>query len=239
MDKQKVLKKVSVVIVGGGLGKRLGASTPKAFLPLGNKLLFHYSLEIFNEHPLVNDIVIVVPNTLDHTFDENTILRSYQLQISKPLSIVKGGAERWQSVKNGVNATDSSIEWVLVHDAARPFVTNQVIDAILKKHSSYDCVVTGTKVTDTIRKFKDDFCTETVDRSTLIRVGTPQLFYRQSLLKAFLLAEEMDKPPTDEGILIEKCGMKIGFAWGDPLNFKITTPQDMEIANSIILKRKK
>jgi 2-C-methyl-D-erythritol 4-phosphate cytidylyltransferase len=232
--KQRHLKKVSAVIVAGGMGKRLGVSIPKAFYPLGNKPLFQHSLEIFDHHPLVQDIVLVIPSSLD----KNNILNNEKITVSKPLSIVKGGAERWQSVKNGVTASDNSLNWVLIHDAARPFVTKQIIDSLIEKHTDFDCVITGTPVTDTIRKFRDDICTDTIDRATLIRVGTPQLFLRHSLLKALSYADNMDGPPTDEAVLMEKCGIKIGFSWGDPRNFKITSPHDLEIAEGIIANKK-
>lgn len=232
--KQRQLQKVSVVIVAGGMGKRLGASIPKAFYPLDNKPLFQYSLKIFDAHPLVHDIILVVPASLD----EDSISYREKLVVTKPLSIVKGGAERWQSVKNGVMACDKSLHWVLIHDAARPFVTKQVIDSLIAKHTAFDCVITGTPVTDTIRKFSDDICTDTIDRTTLISVGTPQLFLRHALLKALSYADSMEKPPTDEAVLMEKCGINIGFAWGDPGNFKITTPHDLEIAEGMIKIKK-
>ncbi|MCP4712984.1 MAG: 2-C-methyl-D-erythritol 4-phosphate cytidylyltransferase, partial [Planctomycetes bacterium] len=155
----------------------------------------------------------------------------------KTVFIVNGGKERRGTVKNGILSTDESSEWEMIHDAARAFVTNEVIDELLAKRSSFKCAITATPVDDTIRRFENDTCIETIDRSSLLRVGTPQLFHRQSLVEAFSHAESMSPPPTDEAMLMEKCGITVGIAWGDPHNFKITTPRDLETAEAILSNR--
>lgn len=223
---------ISVVIVAGGMGTRLGADVPKAFVGLGGKHLFEYSLEIFLAHKAVSEVVIVVPDSVVEKAEEIV----GEMELEKIVVIVNGGDQRWNSVYNGIMSTVDSSEWVLVHDAARPFVTKDVIDSLLKKCGAHKCCITATPVTDTIRTFKEGICTGTVDRSTLIRVGTPQLFHRETLLKAFLHAGGMEPSPTDEAMLMEKSGVAIGIAWGDPKNFKITTPEDLEIAQALINK---
>ena len=226
---------IAAVIAAGGMGKRLGREEPKALIELAGKPLFVYSLEIFDQHPAVSEIVVVVPeDSVDKTKDITNTLNT-----TKNITVVKGGVERWQSVQNGVQATDGSIQWIMTHDAARPFVTKEVIDSLLEKSSTYKCAITATPVEDTIRRFENDRCIATIDRSLLIRVGTPQLFLRESLLEAFVHAESMTPPPTDEAMLMEKNGIEIGFAWGDPMNFKITTRGDLDLAEAIILQRDK
>ncbi len=226
---------ISIIIVAGGTGKRLGANVPKAFVRLGDKYLFEYSLEVFLNHPLVEEIIMVVP---EETIDKTDSVINYN-EINIQVWVVSGGAERWESVRNGVQATEKSSEWVLVHDAARPFVTHKVIDLLLKKRADFKCAITATPVDDTIRRFDNEVCTETVDRTSLLRVGTPQLFHRQSLLDAFAYAESMAPPPTDEAMLMEKCGIPVGFSWGDPKNFKITTQHDLELAEAILSYRER
>jgi 2-C-methyl-D-erythritol 4-phosphate cytidylyltransferase len=130
-----------------------------------------------------------------------------------------------------VNACAS--EWILVHDAARPFVSHAVIDSVLEKMAGFDAVITVTPEVDTVRHFKDDRALETVDRGTLVRVGTPQLFKTSLLKKAFLTAGRMVSPPTDEAMLMEAMGIPVGIAWGDPLNFKITTQSDLLLAEAL------
>ena len=227
--------RTAVVIAAGGMGKRLGKKEPKALIQLAGKPLFVYSLEIFDQHPAVSGIVVVVPeNSIDKTKEITDTLNT-----SKNITVVTGGAERWQSVQNGVLATDESLEWIMTHDAARPFVTKEVIDSLLEKRPLYKCAITATPVEDTIRRFENDRCIATIDRSILIRVGTPQLFHRESLLEAFVHGESMTPPPTDEAMLMEKSGIETGFAWGDPINFKITTQGDLELAEAILLQQEK
>jgi 2-C-methyl-D-erythritol 4-phosphate cytidylyltransferase len=216
-----------VVIVAGGAGTRLGASAPKAFVDLCGKPLLRYSIEVFETHALTGAITLVVPAEM---MDQAQTLLSGRTSAIK-IHIVKGGKERWNSVQNGVSACTS--DWIMVHDAARPFVTHAVIEAILEKTPDYDAVITATPETDTVRTFKEDRCLTTVDRTKLVRVGTPQLFRAQTLKESFLAARSMDAPPTDEAMLMEKMGIPIGIAWGDPLNFKITTQADLTLAEAL------
>lgn len=226
---------ISAVIVAGGRGKRLGEDVPKAFIRLGRRYLFEHSLEVFLRHTALAEIILVVP---DETVGKTEkIIRSRKPE--KTVVVVNGGVKRWQSVRNGVLSTAETSAWVLVHDAARPFVTKAVIDDLLKKRAAYKCAITATPVDDTIRRFRKDRCTATLDRSKLIRVGTPQLFYRPALIEAFAHAESMRKPLTDEAMLMEKCGITIGFSWGDPLNFKITTPADLRKAEALASVRER
>ena len=226
-------EKITAIIVAGGAGKRLDSpvSTPKGFVPLSGKPLFLHSLEIFIAHELVNDVVLVVPEG----FESFAGIINKELKFTKPITIVTGGKVRWQSVQKGVAATMA--DWVLVHDAARPFVTRAVIDAVLEKRTVFDCVITATPEVDTLRMLDGDFAGEVVDRSKIVRVGTPQLFRRAKLFDAFMRAPALAEPPTDEAMLMQLCGIAPGIACGDPLNFKITTPADLVIAEAICEKR--
>ncbi len=226
---------ISAVIVAGGMGKRLGEPIPKAFVPLGGLPLFIHGMKVLDSHPSIDEIIIAVPETaIEETksiIDEN--------RISTSSKVVSGGKERWNSVENGTKAVSSTAQWILIHDAARPFVTEKVIDSLLEETNNFDALITATPVVDTIRTFKGNKCTGTVDRSTLMRVGTPQMFKRDILTKALKEATQWDTIPTDEAMLMEKCGITVGFSWGDPMNFKVTTPADMEIAHAIIINRTK
>jgi 2-C-methyl-D-erythritol 4-phosphate cytidylyltransferase len=222
---------LTVIIVAAGAGTRLKSNMPKAFMPLGKKPLFSHSLEIVLAHASVRDAVLVVPQEF---VDESQRIIAERAPVKK-VTIVTGGKERWQSVQNGVNATDA--EWVLVHDAARPFVTQAVIDRVLEKRPLFDCVITVTPEVDTIRTLSGDLAGAIVDRSTLIKTGTPQLFRRAVLAKAFASAPALPSPPTDEAALVQQCGIPVAIAWGDPTNFKITTPADLVVAEAIVANR--
>lgn len=227
--------RASAVIVAAGQGTRLGAGLPKAFVPLGGRPLLTYSLETLASHGGISDVVLVVPA---ERIEECRHLAALHAPGAAVL-VVAGGDHRWQSVATGLNATGANSEIVLVHDAARPFLSTRVIDALLEKARTYACVITATEVVDTIRTFAGDLAGQTVDRSTLIRVGTPQLFRRADLLRGLQLASTMAQPPTDEAVLMQSMGMAVGIAAGDPLNFKITSQGDLELAEAIIAARSK
>jgi 2-C-methyl-D-erythritol 4-phosphate cytidylyltransferase len=221
------MQPIDAVIVAAGSGTRLGPDIPKAFVSLAGKPLFLHSLERLDTHKSIYCIALVTPPDMLHEAEKYLTADRYAGKVR----IVPGGKERWQSVQSGVNACAS--EWVLVHDAARPFISQAVIDSVLEKMAVFDAVITVTPEVDTVRHFKDDRALETVDRNTLVRVGTPQLFRTAVLKKAFLAAERMVPPPTDEAMLMETQGIPVGIAWGDPLNFKITTQSDLMLAEAL------
>jgi len=218
---------IDAIIVAGGAGTRLGSTVAKAFVKIDGKPMMQYSLECFSAHPAICAMVLVVPADMIGMAEK--IARGQRFK--KPVRLVAGGKDRWLSVKNGVMASEA--QRVLIHDAARPFVTQAVIDAVLEQSRTYSAVITATREVDTIRRFSGDRAMETIDRDTLIRVGTPQLFDRMVLVNAFSAAQTMKTPPTDEAMLMEQLGIPVGIAWGDPLNFKITTKSDLLLAEAL------
>lgn len=222
---------ITAIIAAAGAGKRLGSPVPKGFLKLGGKALFLHSLETLLSHEAVLDAVLVVPE-FNKSEAEQVVAGS---GFRKKVVVVTGGRERWQSVKNGVLAVES--EWVLVHDAARPFVTRAVINSVIEKKDSYDCVITVTPEVDTVRESNGELAGEIIDRSKLVRVGTPQLFRREVLLKAFTEVRALHSTPTDEAVLLQRIGVPVALAWGDPANFKITAPDDLAIAEALLAYR--
>ena len=216
------------VIVAAGSGTRLGMSVPKAFVPLAGEPILTYSLAVFKAHAAIDRVILVVPETL--------LAETGRKFSGGSVSVVAGGAQRWESVRNGCSASEA--EWVLVHDAARPFVTGAGIDTLLEKRNNFKCAITVTRVVDTIRTFDGETAGETIDRSKLVRVGTPQLFRLPLLKKGLDLASTIQPPPTDEAILMQYMKIPVGIAWGDPTNFKITTPEDLSMAEALIGARR-
>ena len=221
---------IDAVIVGAGSGTRLGHSTPKAFVELCGNPLLYYSLTTYCSHRSINRIILVVSSSMIETAE---YFVNENVEFVKKTVIAAGGDERWESVRNGCSLSDS--EWVLIHDAARPFVTAEVIDSVLEKRADFDCVITATPEVDTIRAIESgNRCGATLDRSKLMRVGTPQLFRREPLMSSFGQIQNMAAPPTDEAALFENLGLAVGYSWGDPLNFKITTKADLKIARALL-----
>ena len=220
---------IAAIIVAGGMGKRLGEPIPKAFVPLKGKELFSYSLDVFEKSTLFAKIIIVIPELAL----ESTRQKMENFNLTTPWEVVVGGAERWNSVKNGVDAA-GAVEKVLIHDAARPFVTLKVINDLIANQQEAPGIITATPVIDTVRHFDGDSCSDTVDRSTMIAVGTPQLFTTSILQECFIAGESMATLPTDEAMLLQECDKEVKFTWGDRLNFKVTTPEDIILAEALI-----
>ena len=224
---------IDAVIVGAGAGTRLGYSVPKAFVELCGHPMLYYSLKTFCSHPSINRIILVVSSSMIETAE---YFVNENVEFVEKTVIVAGGDERWESVRNGCLASGG--EWVLIHDAARPFVTRGIIDSALAMRDDFDCVIAATREVDTIREFEEGGrCGVTLDRSKVLRVGTPQMFRRALLVSSFERIGEMASPPTDEAALFEYLGIPVGYFWGEPLNFKVTTEADLEIARALIEKR--
>lgn len=221
------MSSLDVIIVAAGSGTRLGLPVPKAFVPLMGKPILYYSLQTFLSHQAVNSVILVVPDSMYESAKND--------YAGNRVKVTTGGEHRWQSVSRGIALCDA--EWVMIHDAARPFVNDLVIDRLLTLKTSYDCVITVTPEVDTIRMYSGDQAGETVDRDKLVRVGTPQMFRKETLCQGLIRAKSLQTPPTDEAVLIQQMGVKVGIAWGDPGNFKITTPSDLEIAEALIARR--
>ena len=209
------------------MGKRLGREIPKAFVPICDKELFLYSAEIFD---LMNftEIVIVVPEV---AIEQTKILTQ---NLKTKIIVVQGGKERHNSVENGIEK--ASGETVLIHDAARPFITKNLVENLINtyKKSDFGGIICANRIVDTIRKFENDLCGLTINRDELIAVGTPQIFNKNILLDCFYKIDKLDKIPTDEAMLAQSFGHKVGWVTSSKMNFKVTTPEDIVLAEAIV-----
>ena len=220
---QDLKGRFAAVLPAGGLGKRMGGNIPKQLMLLGGKPVYRYSLETFLEMEEIAEVVMAVPaDWKDH----------FEKEFSHPkLKIVVGGAERWQSVKNGVNALTSNAEYVLVHDVARPFISKEIIldvcETLINKGS---CLVAKPAV-DTIKIAKDGRVETTIDRNTVWMAQTPQAASIALLKKLYgrIAAEPLNFTPTDEASILEYFGESVYIVKGNVANDKLTTPEDFEI----------
>lgn len=218
--------KIAAVIVAGGKGTRLGALLPKAFVSLGGKPLYQHSLETFLKHPAVAEVVLVLP--------ENAPARPLMANVR----IVPGGTRRQDSVCNGLLALGSDVEGVLVHDAARPFVSSALIDRLAAELKAGRNAIAALPVSDTIKEVAGEKIIRTVDRQTLWQAQTPQAFIVSQLKEAFAVAAQQRwEEATDESFLIEKLGGTVHVVEGDAQNLKITTAADLELAEAILRNR--
>ncbi len=232
---QNLKGRFAAVLPAGGLGKRMGGNIPKQLMLLGGKPVYRYSLETFLEMEEIAEVVMAVPADWKDHFEKEIFNSEHSGKlgelIARKMKIVVGGAERWQSVENGVNALTSNAEFVLVHDVARPFVSREIIrdvcETLLTKGS---CLVAKPAV-DTIKIAKDGRVESTIDRNTVWMAQTPQAASIALLkrLYARIAAEPLNFTPTDEASILEYFGESVYIVKGNAANDKLTTPEDFEI----------
>jgi 2-C-methyl-D-erythritol 4-phosphate cytidylyltransferase/2-C-methyl-D-erythritol 2,4-cyclodiphosphate synthase len=218
---------VGVVVVAAGSGTRLGLNRPKAFVEIAGRSILSRALDPVRALAEPVELVLVVPAALQAE-------TAHELErLGLDAVLVAGGSTRQQSVAAGLAALGAGVEVVLVHDAARPFTPSEVFERVVAEvRAGADGVVPGLPVTDTI-KGTDGAGTvlETVDRSRLTAVQTPQGFPRALLESAYAAAAE---DATDDAALLQGLGRTVRVVAGDPRSFKITTPHDLERAEEIV-----
>jgi 2-C-methyl-D-erythritol 4-phosphate cytidylyltransferase len=220
---------VAAIFVAAGAGTRLDAGVPKAFCTVHGRTLLDHALDQFRVHPAVRDIVIVAPAThLEHA------QASADRGAPADVTVVAGGLTRPDSVKAGLSALRDDVEVVLVHDVARPFVPADVITRVLAGVTDgADAVVPAIAVSDTVKRVDaEDLVIETLDRSMLRAIQTPQAFRRATLLAAHAAAA-LDTTATDDAALVERLGVRVLVVEGADESFKITRPWDLLVAERI------
>lgn len=228
------MKKNLVLILAGGSGSRIDDDLPKQFLLLKGKTILQHTIEKFENHPAI-DHIFLVTNSEFYDRTEKIIRDSNYRKVVK---ILEGGAVRQDSSRIGVTATGAGdYENVLIHDAARPFVSKKIIDDILEKLDTYSAVNVAIMSPDTIVQVDENHLIENVpDRKYLRRVQTPQAFKLELIQKAHQLALENGiTNATDDCSLVLKLKLAgVYVVEGSPLNIKITYPIDLHIAEKII-----
>ena len=222
--------KTAAIVPAAGQGERLGPGTAKAFRTLGDRTLLQRSVDSLAATPGIDLIVVVAP--ADAVSDVQQTLTA-----AKPVTVVAGGATRQQSVEAGLAALPKSVEFVLVHDAARALTPSSLHAAVLAQlvDKGANAVVPVIPVSDTIKVVDDDVVMRTPDRNTLRAVQTPQGFTRAALERAHQVARDngVDDVSDDAG-LCEAAGIAVRTVPGDQLAFKITRPFDWTLAEAVI-----
>ena len=216
---------VAALIVAAGRGTRVGGAMPKQLQPLGPRPMLQWSVRAFDEHPQVTMMVVVLPAEL--VGSGAAIVGA----TARPCRIVEGGARRQDSVSCGLAALPDDIERVLVHDAARPFVSREVIDRVLDTLGPERvAVVPAVPARDTVKRVDRDRqqVTETIPRDEVWLAQTPQGFERRALAAAIDAGRGADV--TDEAMLVERAGYAVTVVGGDAANVKITTADDLAAA---------
>jgi 2-C-methyl-D-erythritol 4-phosphate cytidylyltransferase len=217
---------VWALLVAAGSGERLGEERPKAFVRLGELPLLAEPLRRLDESSWIDAIVVVVPAG----WEEPAILLAEELSATKVVASVTGGDTRVESVRSALAEVPEDALVVLVHDAARPLVSDTVIERVLAPLSEgWDGVVPGLRLADTVKRVDGDAVLETIDREGLVAVQTPQAFLAPTLRRAY--AGEL-RAATDCASLVEAGGGRIRWVGGDRRLLKVTTPEDLELVAS-------
>jgi len=215
---------VWAILAAAGSGERLGADRPKAFVRLGELPLLAESLRRLDESEWIDAVVVAAPPG----WEEPSVLLAEELGAGTVSAVVAGGATRAESVRLALADVPADAVVVLVHDAARPFVDEAVIERVLAPLSEgWDGVVPALPVSDTIKRVEGDRVVETLERDSLVAVQTPQAFLADVLRAAIAAGEG-----SDCASLVEAHGGRVRVVPGDPRLLKVTTPEDLELAAS-------
>lgn len=220
-----------VVIVAAGTGSRMNMGINKQFIKLEEKEIIAYTIEKFYNNSNIEDIVVVVKED-ESEFFKKEILDKYNF---KNIKIAYGGKERQDSVYNGLKSLDKKCDIVLIHDGARPFVSDKIIDNCIEEVKEHKAIVVGVPVKDTIKVIDNDKnIVDTPNRSVLWAVQTPQTFDYNILLDAYKDAFKSGFYGTDDAMLVERIGYKVKMVEGSYNNIKITTKEDLSVGSQIL-----
>jgi len=229
------LDRFPVIIPAAGQGKRMGGHVNKQLILLQGMPVIAHTLRIFQAAVNISDIILVCPPGEEEYYREEIITR---YGITKPTDIVAGGKERQDSVHFGLSAIPDDCGYVMVHDGARPLATAQLVDRVASEVKYVGAVVTGVPVKDTVKRTDPEgHITQTLRREGLWSIQTPQAFRMEVLKKAHLLARTEGFYDTDDAALVERLGVGVRVVMGSYENIKITTPEDVIIADAILRRR--
>jgi len=219
------------IVVAAGSGSRLGGELPKQFQKLVNKPMLVYSLELFEKSPLIDEVVLVVAS--DYlVYASQSIVDYYKFD--KVRKITSGGETRQESVLAGLTACPQGIDLVAIHDAARPFLTSTMLEAVMQKASETGAAILAVPAKDSIKIAEDGAIVKTLKRDTIWIAQTPQVFHFDAILDAHRRGEAARNDATDDSELYEQYIGKVAIVMGSYNNIKITTPADFILAQEII-----
>jgi 2-C-methyl-D-erythritol 4-phosphate cytidylyltransferase len=229
-DKDAEVMKTVAIITAAGYGKRMGR--PKQFIEIAGKPILEWTLSVFENAKIIDEIILVV--------NKEEVARAKKFKFSKLKQVVAGGKERQDSVYAGLKALPEDAGMVVIHDGARPFVSSEIIENAVAEAKECGVVVVGVPVTDTIKAVDRQRLTvnNTLNREELWAAQTPQVFKREVILRAYEKGKDKQRV-TDDAMLVEKIGIPVKMVMGSYRNIKITTPEDLKIAQGYVRKEER
>lgn len=219
------------IIAAAGTGTRMASDRPKQFLQLAGTPVIIHTLKVFEQCESINEVIVVLPAAESAGF----LSLAAKFGLRKVARVVPGGVTRADSVKRGLLAIRAATaEIVAVHDGVRPFVTAEEIDTTVTAAQADGAAILVAPVTDTIKQVLDERVERSLDRGSLRRALTPQCFRYELLRDAYQQADVNDPSLTDESALVEQLGHAVSIVEGSARNIKITTVEDLAIAEAIL-----
>ncbi|WP_420264152.1 2-C-methyl-D-erythritol 4-phosphate cytidylyltransferase [Candidatus Magnetominusculus dajiuhuensis] len=220
----------TAIVPAAGAGSRFGSVTNKVFHPVGGRPVLIRVLEILDTSWSIDEVIVVFKDS--DKAAGTALIKKYG--ISKAKKIARGGLTRQESVFNALKLVDNKDSVVLIHDAARPFLSQELIISSLESLDGCEGVVSAVPLKDTIKEVRDGFAVKTLDRALLAAVATPQVFHYGTIFDAYKRAAADGLNFTDDTSAVEHYGGRIRIIPGDYNNIKITTPEDIVFADYLL-----
>lgn len=223
---------VTAILLAAGKGKRFKTGISKPLFEINARPILIYSLKVLSDHPCIKDIIVVV----NSSNREQIITRIKKYRVNKIKEVVLGGRRRQDSVSNALKFINKNTRLVLIHDAARPFIAKEIITAVINKAKRQGAAIVGVPLKATVKECSKFLVLRTIDRDGLWEIQTPQVFKKDLILKAYQRFGDIDV--TDDASVVERLGHKVAVVMGSQDNIKITTGEDIALAQAILSLRR-
>ena len=224
--------RVAAIVPAAGKGKRLKSNIDKPYIKVCGKPIAAYTLLTLSKNKNIKEIIVAVNKDKINKFKKE-IINKFKL---KKVSLVIGGKERKDSVSNALKVVSKDIDYILIHDCVRPFITNNLIESSLRKTKKFGASVVAIPVKYTLKYVRKDYIQDTPDRRKFWEAQTPQVFRKDLIEKAYEKTKKKSIDITDDSMLVEKLGIRPKVVLGSYGNIKITTSEDIKLAKILCKK---
>ncbi len=220
------------IITAAGKGTRLPGAVPKQYRPIGNKPILAWTIEKFEQSPVIDTIHLVVAGAdLNYTY-ESVVERHGFKKVER---IVAGGKSRFDSILCGLRSVPEDANLVFIHDGVRPLVSLEEIEAVGREAEAHDAAILAVHQTETLKRVEEGFVIATLDRDKIWVAQTPQVFKYEAIISAYIQALESKREFTDDASVCEAFGIGVRVVEGSAANIKITTTEDLELARRLLV----
>ena len=228
---------LSLIIASAGKGSRMKMDRRKQNIPIHNKPLLWHTLNSFLDINILFSDIYVMVNKKDINYTKNHIIPDLYFDKEVNIHVLPGGHSRVETIQNGINSLNDLTDYVFIHDGARPFVDEDLLNRLITALNDFNAVIPAVSVKDTIKVKNNSLVVNTLDRDSLVAVQTPQAFSYKIIKEAYEKVENIEGKIYDDSLMVENIGEPVKIVEGDYNNFKITTKEDLYKASHILDKR--